>query len=230
MDTQETLDQLATEVFFFNLMGKLLQIAPTKENAEWFDTLAREDIFEDVLFGSTQPDILEGAAKIDGWLKIESPGEPPAKIAEINIDYNRLLVGPGTPLAPPWESFYFNDQGLLFQEQTMQVREWFRRFDLESEKIHTEPDDHIGLEFSFLGHLSARAMTSIERDAPDEYESIIEAQRDFLVQHPLNWVSKWCDRMLRNAQTDFYLGVALLVRGGLKELARLRNVEDSAEA
>lgn len=225
MNSQALVDQLSTEVFFFNLMGKVLQTSPSRENLAWFQLLASERIFDDVLFGTTQSDISMGASQASSWLQNNLQAGSVAQYDILNIDHTRLLVGPGSPLAPPWESFYFNSQGLLFQEQTTQVREWFRRFGLESEKIHQEPDDHIGLESSFLGHLAARALSSVERSEPEETKRIIDAQHDFLVQHPFRWVPRWCSLMLEHARTDFYAGVALLIRGSLKELALIHQIE-----
>ncbi|HML20878.1 MAG TPA: molecular chaperone TorD family protein [Aggregatilinea sp.] len=227
MEAQKLLEQLSTEVFFFNLMGKLLQTPPGKATLAWFQMLADEDIFDDVLFGGTQPDIVEGAAKIDAWLKSTLAADPPAAIERLNIDYGRLFVGPGEPVSPPWESFYFNVQGLLFQAQTMQVREWFRRFNLESEKIHNEPDDHIGLEFSFMGYLAALAVAALERNDLGDAQALIQAQRDFFVEHPSQWMDIWCDQVLQRAQTEFYMGVALLVRGAVKELAAIHQITES---
>lgn len=219
MNSRNQLEELSTEVFFFNLLGMLLQVPPNGNNLAWFQRLATEDVFDDVLFGAAQADILTGATAIRSWLNDQLLVNPDDSLEMLNSDYNRLLVGPGTPLAPPWESFYFNTQGLLFQQQTLQVREWFHRFDLKSARLHNEPDDHIGLEFAFLAHLAARAVAAIERDDEDACETIRQAQRDFFATHLNQWGPAWCKKMLASARTPFYQGVALLVQGSLKEFA-----------
>ena len=224
MNSQNQLEQLSTEVFFFNLLGMLLQMPPNGNNLAWFQRLATEDVFDDVLFGGTQADILAGATAIRSWLNDQLLANPDDSLETLNSDYNRLLVGPGNPLAPPWESFYFNTQGLLFQQQTLQVREWFHRFDLKSAKLHNEPDDHIGLEFAFLAHLAARAVAAIERDDAEAGETLRQAQRDFFAMHLNQWGPAWCEKMLQSARTPFYQGVALLVRGSLKELAAIHQM------
>jgi TorA maturation chaperone TorD len=116
---------------------------------------------------------------------------------------------------------YFNDERLLFQEQTQQVRQWYLRYGVEPEHSHTEPDDHIGLELAFLAHLAQRGLQALEQNDPAAFEDSMAAQRGFLAEHLLKWASAWCGLVLEHARTDFYRGVALLTRGALTELAHL---------
>ena len=213
------------ETLVFNLLGKILQTPPGKDTKDWFVSLGTEKIFDDVPFGGDHPDVVNGAGKIKKWLVDEFLPNPDEAFERLNIDYTRLLVGPGKPLAPPWESVYFNQQGLLFQEETIDVRNWYKRFNLEVEKLHNEPDDHIGLEFAFLGYLAALALTALEREEEAECDDILLMQRSFLLEHPAKWVPLWCEKMIEHAKTGFYQGVGLLVRGGLQKLAELHEVQ-----
>jgi TorA maturation chaperone TorD len=137
----------------------------------------------------------------------------------------RLFVGVGQVLAAPWESVYFNDGRMVFQEQTLQVRDWFRRFGVETEKLHNEPDDHIGLELSFLAHLATLGLQAIEAKDDNKFEEIVEAQRRFMEEHPLKWVPRWCKLVEEKANTDFYRGLAKLVRGTLFSLAKILEIQ-----
>lgn len=137
----------------------------------------------------------------------------------------RLFIGPEKVLAPPWESVYFNDERNIFQEQTLQVRQWYRQFGLEPEKLHSEPDDHVGLEFAFLAHLARLALEALERDDTAAFDQYLDAQRRFLVEHPLQWVPLWATLVTENARTDFWRGVALLARGVTIALAQLHDVK-----
>jgi len=77
-------------------------------------------------------------------------------LADLESDFNRLFVGPGKPLAPPWESYYLSRDHLLFQEETLAVREAYRRLGLEAVSLHSEPDDSLSLELSFMAELCGR--------------------------------------------------------------------------
>ena len=62
-----------------------------------------------------------------------------------------LFVGPGTPLAPPWESVCrHKDEALVFQKETLEVRAAYQELGLQVEKLHHEPDDHIAYELEFF--------------------------------------------------------------------------------
>lgn len=134
-------------------------------------------------------------------------------------DYDRLFVGPGRLLAPPYESVYRTEEGLLFEEPTFQVRAAYQTFGLAAPRMNREPDDHIGLEFSFLEHLSHRALAAL--DAGDEFrlDTTLAGQSAFLRDHLLVWGQDCLRAVARHAQTAFYRGTAALGLGVLTQAA-----------
>jgi TorA maturation chaperone TorD len=117
-----------------------------------------------------------------------------------------------------WESVYLTESHLVFQEQTLQVREWYRRFGLQMERLHREPDDHIGLELSFIAHLASRAVQAIDEVDEASLDSLLQAQREFLSEHLLRWGPAWAKLVKKHAQTDFYRALAHLTHGTLLAL------------
>jgi putative dimethyl sulfoxide reductase chaperone len=220
--TQDWTTTLTGEFLTLQLLGKLLYEYPQHE---WYDLLASEGVFSELPFGSEQPTILAGQALLQAWTSAHQDGMSTEAFDELLSDYTRLFIGPGKVLAAPWESVYFGDDRTIFQEQTLQVRQWYRQFGLEPEKIHSEPDDHVGLEFAFLAHLARLALEALERDDTAAFDQYLDAQRRFLVEHPLQWVPFWATLVTENARTDFWRGVALLARGVTLELARLHDVK-----
>jgi putative dimethyl sulfoxide reductase chaperone len=220
--TQDWTTMLTGEFLALQLLGKLLYEYPQHE---WFDLLAREAVFNELPMESEQPQILEGQALLQAWSEAHKGSLSQNTFDGLLSDYTRLFIGPGTVLAPPWESVCSNDHRLIFQEQTFQVRQWYRQYDLQSDKLYNEPDDHIGLEFSFLSHLVKLALDAHEQGDLNTFEHYLDAQRRFLVEHPLQWVPFWATLVTENARTDFWRGVALLARGVTLELARLHDVK-----
>ncbi len=108
---------------------------------------------------------------------------------------------------------------MVFQIQTLQVREWFRRFGVETEKLHQEPDDHIGLELTFISHLAMLGLKALQEKDDSRFEQILTAQRQFIAEHLLRWAPSWCNLVEEKAKTDFYRGLAMLVHGTLLSLA-----------
>jgi TorA maturation chaperone TorD len=206
---------LVGETLLFSLLGKLLYTLPERT---WLETLYQDDIFSESPFAMNQPDVLRGLALLQQWAGY--PAEiNEAKMVELAADNTRLFIGIGTVLAPLWESVYFSKERLIFQECTLEVRNWYRRFNLVPETLYKEPDDHISLEMEFIAYLSTLARQAREAGDQMASESILEVQREFFSKHLLRWAFQWCQLVLQNAKTDFYRGLAYLVRGSVSELA-----------
>ena len=144
---------------------------------------------------------------------------------ELCGDYNRLFVGPHKVLAAPWESVYFSTDRVLFQVQTLEVRNWYTRFGLQIVNRNREPDDHLGLELEFIAHLARLALEAQASNDAEQLAQMLDALRQFMKEHPLRWAPKCLNAIGQNSQTDFYRGIALLVAGGLKELESVLDIQ-----
>jgi TorA maturation chaperone TorD len=207
---------LMGEALLFGLLGKVLYGEPDRE---WLQSLIVEDVFGEAPFGVEQPEIQKGLELLGRWSAQNRNGIFTEEFEALKRDQLRLFIGLDRVLAPVWESVYFNENRLVFQQQTLQVREWFARFGLQIEKLNREPDDHIGLELSFVAHLSSRAV-SLLADDPKSFNELMQAQRDFLSEHLLRWGPAWAQLVVQHAETDFYLGIAHLTHGALLAAAK----------
>ncbi|MEI7844512.1 MAG: molecular chaperone TorD family protein [Chloroflexota bacterium] len=203
---------LMGEVLLFGLLGKALFGEPDKA---WLESLIEEDVFSEAPFGADQPEIKSGLECLNRWALENRNGLDEAGIKVLRQDQLLLFIGIDRVLAPMWESVYFNISHLVFQEQTLQVREWYARFGLQSEQLNREPDDQIGLELSFVGHLASLALQAQEEGDTQKMELLLQAQRDFLSQHLLRWGPAWTKLVNEHTQTDFYRGMAHLTHGAL---------------
>lgn len=61
-----------------------------------------------------------------------------------------MFIGPRELPAPPWESSYLNEDKLLFQEETLQVRMSYLKYNFIPKNYPHEADDHIALELDFM--------------------------------------------------------------------------------
>jgi TorA maturation chaperone TorD len=207
---------LVGEVLLLGLLGKAFYEEPQRE---WLDGLIAEGIFAESPFGSEQPEMVHGLEILQQWSQARTGGISADDFAELKQDYTRLFIGVGFMSTAPWESVYFNRERMVFQEQTIQVRNWYSRFSLQAEKLNKEPDDHIGLELLFIAHLASLALQSIEQDENKSIDELLQAQRDFLSEHLLRWGPGWCKLVIEHASTDFYRGLAHLTLGALSALA-----------
>jgi putative dimethyl sulfoxide reductase chaperone len=130
---------------------------------------------------------------------------------QINRDleeYQRLFVGPGLLIAPPWESYYRSKEQLLFEEWTYQIREQYHQFGLQSIKENNEPDDHLLLELEFMLYFSDACIVEKENEKIVE---LISVQIDFLEKHLTMWIPYFCQRLIENTNSQLYLGAAMLL-------------------
>jgi putative dimethyl sulfoxide reductase chaperone len=205
---------LAGQALVLNLLGRLLYEFP---EPVWLQSLADDGVFEDIPFGAQQPAVADGLALLQQWASATRGGR--LALQTLRDDYTSLFVGPGKIIAPPWESAQVDNERQLFQEETLDVRNWYRRFGLESERLYSEPDDHIGLELAFLAHVAQLALAAqAENDRP-RVADLLAAERAFLLEHPLRWAPAWCAQVTQHARTGFYRGLALVTNGVLSELA-----------
>lgn len=212
---------LIGEILTLGLLGKAFYVYPEKE---WIRSLIDGDVFSEAPFANEQPDVIAALDMLRAWSE-KNRDLSAAAFDEICVDYTRLFIGPGIVIAAPWESVHFSEERLTFQVQTLQVREWYRRFGLQAEKLYQEPDDHIGLQLEFLAHLARCALAAMEQKDNLELEKLLKAQHDFMTEHPIKWAPQWFDLVAENAHTDFYRGMARLGKGALLETAALLDVK-----
>ena len=213
---------LLGETLLLGVLGKAIQDAPNKE---WMQSLIDEDIFSESPLESQDRDIEAGLLLLRAWSQENQKGISDERFIDLQADYTRLFVGTGKAIVPSWESVYFNKEGMLFQEQTIQVRQWYRRFGLESEKLNREPDDHVGLELSFLAYLAQLGLKALDKGNAARFDQVLQGQRQFISEHPLMWVPRWCALVEERAGTDFYRGLALLTRGALSSIDEQLQIE-----
>lgn len=209
---------LVGEQLVFGLLGKILFEYPERD---WYQTLAEEAIFEDIPLAADQPDVQAGMTLLSGWHQKTAGGLTEEQFEELRDDYTRLFIGPGKVLAPPWESPYIQKERVIFQVETLKVREWYQRYGLESVKKYKEPDDHIGLELAFAAHLASLGLAALEQNDQGEFENLIAAQKQFFAEHPLKWVAGWSRLIEEHARTDFFKGIALITKGVLAETMKI---------
>lgn len=217
---------LTGEMLLFGLLGKILYEEPDKGSLQ---SLLDNDIFSEAPLGRNRTEVIQGLSLLKQWGHQNRSRLTDQTIKRLKEDHTRLFIGLGQVLAPPWESVYFSEERLVFQEQTLRVRNWYRRFKLEPEKLHREPDDHIGLEFAFLSHLAYLGLAALEENDQEEFQTVLEAQRQFIAEHPLKWVPVWANRVEEHARTDFYRGIGFLTKGALLEMASILNLEIPTE-
>jgi TorA maturation chaperone TorD len=208
-------------MLLFNMLGRIFYTYPTPDERTWLQSLIDQDIFSEAPFAAENKRTKAGLQLLQNWA---AQGLSNESFKNLQADYPRLFIGLGEGFAAPWESVYFSVDRLTFQEKTLEVRNWYRRFGLEAEKIHQEPDDHLGLELLFLSHLASLGLQALVEQDQARFDECWAAQREFTRQHLGLWALPWCSMVEADAHTDFYKGLAILTSGAVSELSELLDV------
>ena len=84
------------------------------------------------ILSETKEDIMGKMAlfvkKLGERLEERSVEDQPSFLDQLKSEYTKLLVGPGKMIAYPWESVYLGKENLLFQESTLRVRQFYRKY------------------------------------------------------------------------------------------------------
>ncbi len=219
---EERQASLLGEALLCGLLGKALY---QELDQPWLEALIRDEVFAEAPFGAEQAEVKQGLALLQQWSARNRGGISAQEMKALENDRLHLLLGMGKVLAAPWESVYFNQQRLVFQKQTLQVREWYARYNLQAERINREPDDHIGLELIFVSQLATRAAQAIEQGEPQAADELLRAEGQFLSEHLLRWGPAFGRLVVQHAETDFYRGLGHLLRGALVALAAAHDVK-----
>lgn len=192
-----TLDEWRAWVYL--LLAQLFRRAP---QPALLRSLADERLLSTLLGGVGDDELSRDCIAVEQEIS-RAELQPCANL--LQEDYARLFVGPDHLPAPPWESVYRSQERLLFGEQTLAVREFYRAYGLESKHRNEEPEDHIALELEFMAYL-CRAGGAGDEAA----ERCREGQGLFLREHLAAWAPDFCADVARNAASGFYRGLAAI--------------------
>ncbi len=221
LSTQEWQEKLTGELLLFTLLGKMLLQIPEKS---WLQPILDEDLFTEAPFAEQQADVIQGLALLEQWAQTHHGTLTSEGITDLKADYTRLFTGLAKTPVAPWESVFFTEERLVFQKQTQDVRNWYRHYGMAVNNQYKEPEDHIGLELTFLAHLAKMGLAALAAHNPADFEQTLAAQRDFASKHLFLWAPLWCNVIQKHAKTDFYRGLALVVNGAVIELAAVLNL------
>lgn len=181
----------------YALFQRLYQDAPDAALLEWLKA--------ERPFASFPVDLGDaGSAALEQLDRAAQSSQPDT----LRADFRQLYVGPGAMQAPPWESVYRNEEHLLFDRHTLQVRAFYARHGMEFVQINLMPEDALSIELEFMRLLTERLLQALESDDQAAEQILLGEQADFLRKHLLIWTPMFITRTLRYATTPFYSALA----------------------
>jgi len=133
---------------------------------------------------------------------------------ELAVEFARLFLGPGKPVAIPFASFYLSEsKTVMTEEVTIAVRKLYLEAGIAMQHLYRMPDDHIGAELEFLAWSAQQTIQCHEKGDRLGASRHHERLNTFLREHMAAWVPAFCSAIIQGAQEDFYQGAALLLNG-----------------
>lgn len=159
-------------------------------------------------------DMQEGCQTIAAYLKENQDNKD--ILDDLAVDYARIFLSAGVAqgkAAFPYESIYTSKQHLMKQESSSSVAALYLEKGLEPRAdMYRVPEDHLGLLLEYMAELCERA-----NDTEVCVEENDTEQKEFLMNHLMNWVPAFSQDMMKYASTGFYQGLAKMTKGFLSQ-------------
>lgn len=127
-------------------------------------------------------------------------------LLELEIEYNRLFVGPERPQTPPYESVYCDPSGLVMGPTARDVQQRYAEAGLTLVPDHHDLPDHVATELGFMAYLAAQRAEAQGEDAL----AWLDREHTFLRDHLIVWLPRFCQRVREESRHPFYAALAEL--------------------
>lgn len=179
----------------------------------------------DALAGNpdVEGELASGALAMRSFIVAQADAEPGALSDTLGVDRTRLYrgVSPTYGPPPPYEAVW--GKGVTNVSAVLQVIAGiYRRNGMTVAPGAAERPDYVGIELDFLSTLATREAEAWESGDAAAARALITEEKAFLADHVGAWVPAFVERALAMAETDFYRGHLLMLRGFLvSEVERL---------
>ena len=186
---------LSNRVFLYTLFGRLMGEEPTEALLELLRDVQTAD--ELAFFGDTPSHYAELLALA---------ADETTTLDMLLSEYAYFFSGPGSLPSPPWESVHISGRRQIFQESTLDVRNFYRSQGFLPAAYPHVADDHIAIELNFMAALSARSLARLHEKDPTSLEYTLKKQAEFLDTHLLTWIDSFVAGLEHQSRTGpFYI-------------------------
>ena len=217
---------LEIRVYVYDLLRRTFLSEPSMD---FLKAVGNPEVIDSFPFVEESSVMREGVEQVSDFFKAHDVSDEKV-FDSLNWDYTRMFIGPYNLPAPPWESAYVSKERLLFQEETLRVRRRYLKYGFLPSNHGHEADDHLSLELDFMYRLSELTLQRVKGlDQEDKgFKEVLYDQKKFLEEHLLKWVPDLTRDIVKSAKTDFYVGMAKVLKGFLEiDLKALNELLDT---
>ncbi|WP_407313935.1 molecular chaperone [Desulfosporosinus sp. SB140] len=141
------------------------------------------------------PQLMQTSQSLAAYTQVK-----PFEFQQMGFEFNRLFVGPASPIAPPYESVYLSPDRLVMQEQTLDVRQMYQSEHLMTASQGTAPDDFIASELEFAAYLLNRVSQESSQGNSTNALKYLSLFNGFMQKHPRRWLQLFAALVLENSR------------------------------
>ncbi len=127
-------------------------------------------------------------------------------------DHSTCLLGMSARPVSPFESVYTTDEHLMRRDSCANARHAYAASGFVPASALRVPEDHISVELQFCAMLLNRAADFVAAGEPEAAARDMAAQAIFVREHLVGWTPRFCELLEGRASTDFYRGIAQMLR------------------
>lgn len=182
----------------------LAEVFGTEPTAEMLDRLRRPEVVE--AFDSLG---LGFAGELD---RMEADLGRHGLVDELQCEYTRVFLGPGKHVGP-YESLHRDDHPAQhWGPSTAEAKRFIEHHGLGYDERFRGMPDHVSAEVQFISMIADVEADAIERGEHERADHAREIQRTFFREHIVRWVPKFCEKVIEQANFDFYKGFARITK------------------
>ena len=133
-------------------------------------------------------------------------------LTDLSRDWTRLFRGVVRDgILPPYESLYQAER--LRKKTAQEINRLFSRMGIQVPEEWHQPSDYIGVELDFMRLLCEKEWRHRDNGERNALREAVEGEKSFLEDHLTLWIPIFCERMLKEAREEYYLGIAYLTLG-----------------
>lgn len=216
MDREEVIGLAKAESSLLGLWSKSF-FRPTVELTEELRSGIFVSDLQNLLSACDDTEIVAAINVLEEFSRELAQKDLEAARLTLEVDYNRLFVGPSALLAPPYESFYTSTdlgedgRGVLRGPAEREVKAEYLSHGLTMRNEFVEFPDHVAIELEYLSLLALQEAEAWERGDEESALVLQETQERFKRVHLGSWFERFADSVIGGARTRFYPNIVILV-------------------
>jgi TorA maturation chaperone TorD len=217
------------ELFAFaHLMGDVYSLLfecfshPTVEFANRLSSGVIHDAFVAIMErAADEPDVARALDMVDAS-RFEGMDDDKLRL-RIEVDYNRLFIGPEKLIAPPYESVYLSKRDFFLKSDEdpksiidpIYAASIKREYSARGYRISSDYSDfadNIMFELDYCSYLCRRAAKAYKEGDLLAGDNFLSCKDRFIVEHPLRWIDALVTRIEGSTELGFQESVVILTR------------------